>query len=81
LRQHCSECQGEGKICKEKDRCKDCKGNKVATVKKVLEVAVEKGVPNEHVIVLHGEGDEAPGFMAGDVHLVVSIADHPVFTR
>jgi len=50
-------------------------------VKKEMEVAVEKGVPDKHVIVLHGEGDEAPGLMAGDVHLVITIKEHPIFTR
>jgi len=50
-------------------------------VKKDLEVAIEKGVPDRHVIVLHGEGDEAPGLMAGDVHLVITIKDHPTFSR
>jgi len=36
-------------------------------------VSIEKGVPDNHPIVCHGEGDEAPGYMAGDVILFVQI--------
>jgi len=31
--------------------------------------------------VCYGKGDEAPGFTAGDVHFIVSIQPHTVFTR
>ena len=43
----------------EKDKCKSCKGKKIAEVKKTLEVAVEPGCPAEQDIYLHGESDEA----------------------
>jgi len=46
-----------------------------------MEVAIEKGVPDNHVIVMHGEGDEAPELLAGDVHLVVTIKEHALFKR
>ncbi len=46
-----------------------------------MEVSVEKGVPNEHVITLSGEGDEMPDCLAGDVMFIVVIQKHPVFTR
>jgi len=46
-----------------------------------LEVPVEKGVPDKHVITLHSEGDEAPGLLAGDICFIVTIKDHPIFYR
>ena len=58
MRSHCSECGGEGKSVSEKDRCKKCKGEKISQVSKVLEVPIEKGVPEKFVITMHGEGDE-----------------------
>jgi DnaJ family protein A protein 2 len=58
IRNHCGTCKGEGKIVEEKSKCKVCKGQKVKTVKKTLEVAVEKGVPSKHPIIMHGEADE-----------------------
>lgn len=44
----CGECQGEGMIVSEKDKCKKCKAQKVIDVEKVVEVPLEKGVPDEH---------------------------------
>jgi len=42
----------------EKDRCKKCKGNRVADQDKVIEVPLEKGVPDEHDYTFYGESDE-----------------------
>lgn len=42
----------------EKDRCKKCKGQKVADVEKNVEVPLEKGVPDEHDYTFYGESDE-----------------------
>lgn len=81
VQQHCPNCRGEGTIVEEKNKCKTCKGAKTIEKEKTLEVAVEKGTPNENVITLNGEGDEQPDCLAGDVLFIVSIAKHPVFTR
>ena len=81
MQQHCSTCRGEGTIIEEKNKCKTCKGAKIIEKEKILEVAVEKGIPNESPITLNGEGDEMPDCLAGDVIFVVIIQKHPVFTR
>lgn len=81
VRSHCGECRGEGKSVSEKDKCKKCKGAKVLEVKKVLEVPIEKGIPDKHTIQMHGEGDELPGVLAGDLYLTVHIEEHPRFAR
>lgn len=44
--QKCPDCKGMGETMKEEDRCKECKGEKVKTVTKELEVGVEAGCPN-----------------------------------
>jgi DnaJ family protein A protein 2 len=62
-------------------RCKKCKGEKVTKEKKRLEVQIEPGMPNEHHIVLHGEGDQEPEMVAGDVVLVLSVKEHESFER
>ena len=54
----CTDCKGEGEIIKEGDKCKHCKGAKVIQVEKVLEVAIESGVPHEHDYIFTGENDE-----------------------
>jgi DnaJ-class molecular chaperone len=42
----------------EKDRCKKCKGGRVQDVEKVIEIPLEKGVPDEHDYTFYGESDE-----------------------
>lgn len=55
----CNECKGTGETINEKDRCPQCKGEKVMQEKKVLEVVVEKGMQNGQKITFPGEADEA----------------------
>lgn len=55
----CNECKGTGESISDKDRCPQCKGEKVVQEKKVLEVHVEKGMQNGQKITFPGEADEA----------------------
>lgn len=47
-----------GEMISEKDRCKDCRGKKVVSETKILEVHVDKGMRNEQKIPFRGEGDQ-----------------------
>lgn len=58
----CNECKGTGETISDKDRCPQCKGEKVVQQKKVLEVHVEKGMQNGQKITFPGEADEAVCF-------------------
>jgi len=55
----CNDCKGTGEAINDKDRCPQCKGEKVVQEKKVLEVVVEKGMQNAQRITFPGEADEA----------------------
>jgi len=55
----CNECKGTGETINDRDRCPQCKGEKVVQEKKVLEVVVEKGMQNGQRITFPGEADEA----------------------
>lgn len=55
----CNDCKGTGETINDKDRCPQCKGEKVVQEKKVLEVHVEKGMQNGQKITFPGEADEA----------------------
>lgn len=65
----------------EKDRCKKCKGQRIADDDKIIQVGLEKGVPDDHDYTFYGEGDEMPGIMAGDLYVRIKIAKHKVFER
>ena len=48
-----------GQTISEKDKCPQCRGNKIVQDKKILEVNVEKGMQHNQKIVFQGEADEA----------------------
>ncbi|KAL3850255.1 hypothetical protein ACJIZ3_012137 [Penstemon smallii] len=77
----CNECKGTGETISDKDRCPQCKGEKVVQEKKVLEVHVEKGMQNGQKITFPGEADEAPDTVTGDIVFVLQQKEHPRFKR
>ena len=42
MQSKCSDCNGEGETCREKDRCKTCKGQKFVDEEKKLEVRISQ---------------------------------------
>ncbi|KAM7260816.1 hypothetical protein ACFE04_026291 [Oxalis oulophora] len=77
----CSDCRGAGEIIPDKDKCPQCKGNKVTLEKKVTEVHVDKGMKDGHKIVFKGKADEAPDTVTGDIVFVVQQKPHSKFKR
>nr|GMD50719.1 DnaJ protein homolog [Ipomoea batatas] len=77
----CNECKGTGETISDKDRCPQCKGEKVVQEKKVLEVLVEKGMQNGQRITFPGEADESPDTITGDIVFVLQQKEHAKFKR
>ncbi|XXG66177.1 hypothetical protein AAC387_Pa05g3710 [Persea americana] len=78
----CKKCKGTGETIEDNDRCcPRCKGEKVVQGKKVLEVVVAKGSQNGQKITFHGEADEAPDRITGDIVFVVEEEEHAKFKR
>ena len=77
----CPDCQGEGEMIRDKDRCKKCSGKKTVIERKVLHVHVDRGVKNGHKIDFRGEGDQVPGVLSGDVQFEIEQKPHPRFQR
>jgi len=77
----CPDCNGEGEIIKDKDRCKQCQGKKTIVDRKVLHVHVDKGVKSGTRVEFRGEGDQVPGIQPGDVVFEIEQKPHPRFTR
>lgn len=77
----CPDCQGEGEIIRDKDRCKKCGGRKTISERKVLHVHVDKGMKTGHKIDFKGDGDHLPGVLPGDVQFEIEIKPHARFQR
>jgi len=53
----------------------------VVKERKVLEVHIEKGMKHNQKITFHGEADEAPGTIPGDIIFIVQEKEHGIFKR
>ena len=73
--------KGKGTIIKDSDICGVCKGYTVIKESKSLEIDIPKGAEDHAKIVFQSEGDESPGFIAGDVIIEVQQQKHSIFTR
>lgn len=81
MQSRCTDCNGEGQVINEKDRCGNCKGKKVINEIKILEVHVEKGMRENQKIYFRGEGDQQPDVETGDVIIVLQQKPHDEFQR
>lgn len=76
----CGHCAGTGQMVTE--RCTHCTGQGRVQREKVLSVKVPAGVEEGSRLRLSREGEEgAHGGPPGDLYVVISIREHPVFTR
>ena len=78
--QTCPDCQGTGKVIKEK--CPDCRGTGYIPMKKRFAVDIPAGIDNGQCKRLSGQGE--PGIIAGprgDVLVEVIVGRHPIFQR
>jgi len=77
----CNKCNGRGEVISEKGRCKECLGKKVTSCVKTLDVNINKGMRHGQKVVFHGEADEAPDIIPGNVVVVLQQKRHPLFRR
>jgi DnaJ homolog subfamily A member 2 len=69
----CPDCNGEGNVIK--DKCKTCKGERIASEKKKLEIEID------HRYTFQKEGDEIPEVEAGDIIVEIFLEKHKSFIR
>lgn len=78
--QACPDCQGSGKIIREK--CSDCRGTGYVPMKKRYAVNIPAGIDQGQSVVMSGLGDPGTnGGPRGDVRVEVVIGRHPIFQR
>lgn len=75
----CTDCQGEGKIIKEK--CKQCKGHGVINEIASLKIKIPAGIDNGESIRFPGQGEAVSGGQAGDLYVRVRVNPDKRFNR
>ncbi|MCQ2526791.1 MAG: molecular chaperone DnaJ, partial [Lachnospiraceae bacterium] len=76
----CPDCQGSGKIIREK--CSDCRGTGFISMKKKYAVDIPAGIDNGQAVNMPGLGDPGKnGGPRGDVRVEVRVKPHPSFQR
>ncbi|MCD7837009.1 MAG: molecular chaperone DnaJ, partial [Lachnospiraceae bacterium] len=78
--QTCPDCQGTGKVIKEK--CIDCRGTGYVPMRKKYSVDIPAGIDNGQAVNLPGLGEPgANGGPRGDVRVEAVVGRHPIFQR
>jgi len=77
----CRDCDGDGEIIANKDKCNSCHGHKIISDNKSLEVVILPGCSNGKKIKFRGENDQLPGIEPGDVFVLIEQEKHSVFER
>lgn len=78
--QTCPDCQGTGKVIKEK--CPDCRGTGYVPMKKRYAVDIPAGIDNGQCKRLSGLGEPGTnGGPRGDILVEVIVGRHPIFQR
>jgi molecular chaperone DnaJ len=76
----CGSCNGQGSIIA--NPCTTCAGTGVRERTHSLNVKIPAGVDNGSRLKLRGEGETGPnGGSAGDLYVVIRVAEHPLFVR
>jgi len=71
MQMQCDACKGRGQTIKHK--CARCNGQRTVEEANTLTLDIDRGSPDGHEEVFEGEGDEGPGYSAGDVVLRIRI--------
>ncbi len=78
--QTCPDCNGTGKIVKEK--CPDCYGNGYIASKKKIQVSIPAGIDNGQSVRIREKGEPGTnGGPRGDLLVEVIVSRHPIFQR
>jgi molecular chaperone DnaJ len=75
----CPECEGSGKIPKEK--CTNCQGRGVLRKEEEIKIVVPAGIDGGEMIRMTGLGEAVKGGVSGDLYVKIHVKPHPVFRK
>jgi len=79
VRSTCPHCRGQGVVVK--SRCPVCKGKGRVRRRERVRVDIPPGVESGNYVTLKGKGNEMPGGVPGDLHVVFKVKGHEFFKR
>lgn len=79
MQSQCPKCGGKGKIVT--STCHVCRGKKLMDDMEKFTITIEKGVPQNHKIVMSNQGDDFVDKTSADVVFIVKQKKHAFFTR
>ncbi|MFV0342940.1 MAG: molecular chaperone DnaJ [Anaerocolumna sp.] len=78
--QACPDCNGTGKVIK--DKCSDCYGSGYVSKRKKIQVSIPAGIDNGQSIRIREKGEPGTnGGERGDLLVEVTVSRHPIFQR
>lgn len=77
----CPDCNGKGRVIKDKDKCAICKGKKVNQEKKSFEVLIDKGVPDSYRYLFANESNEYSDCILDNLIAEIQIEPNKKFLR
>lgn len=75
----CNNCNGSGKIPKE--RCRTCKGAGIVKQETEISVKIPPGIDDGEMIRLSGAGEDIVGGLPGDLYIKVHVKRHSTFRK
>lgn len=76
----CNECEGSGLKISNENRCEQCNGKRVMNEDNIIDMVIQPGVPNGHIIKYNGEGNHQPDCESGNVIIQINIIrDNSIF--
>lgn len=80
IRRPCGRCHGAGRVIQ--DPCSQCRGQGRMRHERTLSIHIPAGVDTGSRMRLAGEGESGmAGGPSGDLYVVISVRDHPLFER
>lgn len=80
IRRTCSQCNGRGKLIRK--ACTQCKGEGYIRADKKLQLNIPAGIETGNHLRVSGQGQPGVnGGPSGDLYVVVTVKEHPIFER
>lgn len=75
----CRKCEGSGKVLKNK--CEKCNGKGVVMENKKIKLNIPRGIDNNQVLKVRGDGEVVKNGLPGDLLVVIKIKPDKIFER